>query len=297
MTVVAVADCGTNSTRLLVTDGRVDLVRRERVTSLGRGATATNVITPEGIERTASTLREYAQVAQKHAAEEFCVVATEVVRAASNCDAVLEQLSDAAGVPVRLLSGIEEAEYSFRGAVTGRELGGNACVIDIGGGSTEFAVGSATVMGSHSLPIGSVRLTETYLESDPPDALELSSMVQIIRAHLDDLHRAVTNVGGCRLIGVAGTVMTTAAVELGIELSPALDGTVLTKDAVEDVFRTLATESLADRVHNPGLQPERADVIVAGVAILAVTMRYFGFDSCLVSVRDLLDGIASELAR
>ena len=171
-------------------------------------------------------------------------------------------------------------------------------VVDIGGGSTELSFGSQHCTDALSLDIGSVRLTEKYIHHDPPRPEELSACLSVTELHLDDAVRAIPALSGpCRLVGVAGTITTVAAVELGLAIydRDRVHHFSLSKDAVEDVFRTLATEALADRVHNPGLHPGRADVIVAGVCILVRIMRYFDFDECLVSESDLLDGLAMSL--
>ena len=143
-----------------------------------------------------------------------------------------------------------------------------------------------------------MRLTEKYVHHDPPLPEELAACLSVTELHLDDAVRAIPALSGpCRLVGVAGTITTVAAVELGLATydRDRVHHFRLSKDAAEDVVRTLATETLADRVHNPGLHPGRADVIVAGVCILVRIMRYFDFEECLVSESDLLDGLALGL--
>jgi exopolyphosphatase/guanosine-5'-triphosphate,3'-diphosphate pyrophosphatase len=145
-----------------------------------------------------------------------------------------------------------------------------------------------------------VRLTEKFLHSDPPTAIELSQALSVVRDYLEDVARDLpTAKEASLLVGLAGTVTTIAAVEQGLAAydRDKLHHFVLTREAVEDVFRTLATERRADRIHNPGLEEARADVIVGGAAILAAIFRYFEFESCLVSEADILDGLVLSLLR
>ena len=297
---VAVVDCGTNTTRLLVTDGQGPAAeRRSVITRLGRGVDASGRLDPDAVERTLQCLRDYREAIDRHNPAAVRVIATSAVRDAVNRSEFLQPAEEILEAAPQVLSGHEEANLSFQGAV--RELdpaAGPFLVVDIGGGSTELSYGALHCTDALSLDIGSVRLTEKYIHHDPPQPEELSACLTVTELHLDDAVRAVPALGGpCRLVGVAGTITTVAAVELGLTTydRDRLHHFRLSKDAAEDVFRTLATEKLAERVHNPGLHPGRADVIVAGVCILVRIMRYFDFDECLVSESDLLDGLALSL--
>ena len=297
---MAVVDCGTNTTRLLITDGQKPAaVRRSEITRLGRGVDATGRLDPRAVERTLDCLREYRRAIDAHNPTTVKVIATSAVRDAANRSEFLEPAEAILQAAPEVLSGREEAETAFRGAVSELDpAGGPYLVVDIGGGSTELSFGERHCTGALSLDIGSVRLTEKYIRHDPPLPEELSACLSVTELHLDDAVRAVPALGGpCRLVGVAGTITTVAAVELGLATydRDRIHHFRLSKDAAEDVFRTLATEALAERVHNPGLHPGRADVIVAGVCILVRIMRYFDFDECVVSETDLLDGLALSL--
>ena len=297
---VAVVDCGTNTTRLLITDGQGPaVVRRSEITRLGRGVDATGRLDPAAVGRTLDCLREYRQAINDHSPTAVRVIATSAVRDAANRSEFLQPAESILQAAPEVLSGLEEAKTSFLGAV--RELDPAEApflVVDIGGGSTELSFGERHCTDALSLDIGSVRLTEKYIHHDPPQPEELSACLSVTELHLDDAVRAIPALGGrCRLVGVAGTITTVAAVELGLATydRDRVHHFRLSKEAAEDVFRTLVTEALADRVHNPGLHPGRADVIVAGVCILVRIMRYFDFDECLVSEADLLDGLALSL--
>ena len=297
---VAVVDCGTNTTRLLVTDGRGSAVeRRSVITRLGRGVDATGRLDPVAVERTLECLRDYREAIDRHNPSAVRFIATSAARDAANRSEFLQPAESILGAAPEVLSGHQEANLSFRGAVSELDPAeGPFLVVDIGGGSTELSFGAQHCTDALSLDIGSVRLTEKYIHHDPPRPEELSACLTVTELHLDDALRAIPAIGGdCRLVGVAGTITTVAAVELGLATydRDRVHHFRLSKDAAEDVFRTLATEALADRVHNPGLHPGRADVIVAGVCILVRIMRYFDFDECLVSESDLLDGLALSL--
>jgi exopolyphosphatase / guanosine-5'-triphosphate,3'-diphosphate pyrophosphatase len=301
---VAAVDIGTNSVRLLIgsagDDGR--LVTRERlmrITRLGQGVDASGRLDPAAVDRTLAVLDEYAGVIRAAGATRVRATATSAARDAANRDDFFGPAAGVLGVRPEVISGDEEAALSFAGATAELDpADGPFAVVDIGGGSTELAYGTTSLQGAVSIDIGCVRLTEQFLHGDPPGADELSACLSVIQAHLDDARRAVPGIdGAATFVGLAGTVTTAAAVEIGL---PTYDRDRihhfrLTKAAVEDVFRTLATETVAERVDNPGLEPGRADVIVGGLCILVQVMRTFGYGTCLVSEADILDGLALGL--
>ena len=301
MTMLAGIDCGTNSTRLLVADGSGTTVERlRRITRLGQGVDATGQLAPEAIARTVAVLEEYRAVLDRHGVERVRMTATSAARDAANREDFFAAATAAVGAPPELLGGDEEARLSFLGATS--ELDGDDgpfLVVDIGGGSTEFAVGSSgDPDGVLSTDIGCVRITEKFLHSDPPAPEELSQAFDVVRGHLDDVARVIPSVAEVRrFVGLAGTVTTMAAVELGLADydRDRIHHFVLTRAAAEDVFRTLATESRRQRLYNPGLEEARADVIVGGAIIVCAIMRYFELSECLVSEADILDGLVLSL--
>jgi exopolyphosphatase/guanosine-5'-triphosphate,3'-diphosphate pyrophosphatase len=298
---VAAVDCGTNSTRLLVGDGDRTIERLMTITRLGQGVDATGRLDPAAIARTVDVLRGYREVMDRHGVQQVRMTATSAARDAANRDEFFVAAADAVGVLPELLSGDEEGRLAFAGATFELDpADGPFFVVDIGGGSTEFIVGTDQPQGVVSVDTGCVRITEQFLHHDPPSPEELSQAISVVHAHLDDVARELPGVAEARrLVGLAGTVSTMAAVEIGL---PQYDRDrihhfVLTRAAAEDVFRTLATERRADRIHNPGLEEARADVIVGGAAILVTIMRHFEFDECLVSESDILDGLVMSIAR
>jgi len=303
-------DIGTNSVRLLVadvdgsgTDAVVTTIdRRMTITRLGQGVDGDRRLHPDAIARTLAVLDQYGAVARDLGVEAMRATATSAARDASNRDALFDPAADALGVRPELLSGEEEARLSFLGATASLAAAGAVApylVIDIGGGSTEFVLGTDAPVALISVDIGCVRITEQFLHSDPPAPEELSAAVSVVRDHLKDVARELPDLGTAKtLVGLAGTVSTVAAVEQGL---PEYDRDRihhfrLTRAAVEDVFRTLATESAEERRHNPGLEAERVDVIVGGAVVLATVFRQLGFDEMLVSEEDILDGLVRDLA-
>lgn len=290
----AAVDCGTNSTRLLISDGSTQVERHMRVTRLGAGVDRSGRLDHEAIERTLSVMRDYREIMDRYQVAGVRIAATSASRDASNRSDFFSPATDILGTEPELISGEEEARLSFEGATADLAEGGRTLVVDIGGGSTEFVVGVDDIEASLSTDMGCVRMTEKYLHGDPPRPEELSNCLGEVEQHLDDVAREVPGAGSAvRFVGLAGTVTTVAAVEIGLAEydRDAIHHFVLTREAAEDVFRTLATEAIEDRRHNPGLDPGRVDVIVGGCCILVGIFRYFGFSECIVSEADILDGL------
>ncbi len=305
---VAAIDCGTNSTRLLI--GRVagdvgpagfeTLERRMHITRMGEGVDATGRLAPQAVDRVLAVLREYREAMDAHGVTRCRITATSAARDAANRDDFFDAAEAVVGFRPELLSGMAEGHLSFAGATAELDPGdGPFLVVDIGGGSTEFVVGTTGAEAARSCDIGCVRLTEQWIEHDPARPEELVACLSVTEAHLDEVALEVPGVADARtLVGLAGTVSCAAAVEIGLATydRDRIHHFRLSKEAVEDVFRTLATEDRDERMANPGMEEARADVIVGGLSILVKVMRQFGFDECLVSESDILDGlVASQL--
>ena len=298
MTRVAAVDLGTNSTRLLVADiegDRVeDLARETRITRLGEGVDGRRRLLPLPIARVRNCLSDYRLRAESLGAERTLLVATSAVRDAENGEAFLGEIEWSYGFATRLVSGEDEAALTYRGVTAGRSLAPGTMIVDLGGGSTELVADGLRI----SLDIGSVRLTERFLVSDPPAPAELDEAAAAVRAllaeRIPDEVRAATTAA----IGVAGTVTTLAALDLGlVEYDrERVHGHRIESAAIDRLLARLATLPLAERRELPGLEPERAPVIVGGVVIVRELLRYLGLDELEVSEHDLLDGIALEAA-
>jgi exopolyphosphatase / guanosine-5'-triphosphate,3'-diphosphate pyrophosphatase len=307
MTRVAAVDIGTNSVRLLVADvsgpGRdaqlTTIDRRTKITRLGQGVNDSRRLDPEAIARTLAVLTEYHEVIAADDVARIRMTATSASRDATNRDEFFDPAEQLMGVRPELLSGEDEASLEFLGATAGISEPEPYLVVDVGGGSTEFIAGVDAPAELMSIDVGCVRLTEQYLHSDPPTPEELSVAVSVVRDHLTDVDRTVTGAANAKtLIGTAGTVWTMGAIELGVDASESerIHHFRLTRAAAEEIFRTLATEPIARRKHNPGLEPGRVDVIVGGVIVVVAVLRHWGFDEMLVSEADILDGLARSIA-
>lgn len=293
--IYAAIDCGTNSTRLMIGDGDTTFAREMTITALGRGVDATGRLAEDAIERVRVALVSYRAIMDEYELAGVRMTATSAARDASNRDTFFDVCEETVGVRPELISGHEEAELSFRGATANLDpADGPFLVFDIGGGSTEFAVGGRSMEGGFSTDMGSVRFSEKYIEHDPPRPEELLACLSVAEAHLDDVLREIPMILGARqLVGLAGTVSTAAAVEIGLAEydRDQIHHFRLSRHAIEDVYRTLVTESREDRRHNPGLEEGRVDTIVGGMCILARIVRYFDAQDVLVSEADILDGL------
>jgi exopolyphosphatase/guanosine-5'-triphosphate,3'-diphosphate pyrophosphatase len=245
-------------------------------------------------------LEEFRRAIDDHGVVRVRATATSAARDASNRDEFFDAAEAVLGVRPELLTGLEEGRLSFAGGTAELDPAeGPFLVVDIGGGSTEFVIGTTEADSALSCDIGCVRLSEQWIEHDPPLPEELLACLSVVEAHIDDVVREMPEVGGARtLVGLAGTVSCAAAVEIGLAEydRSRIHHFRLSRDAVEDVFRTLAMESRAERLENPGMEEERADVIIAGLSILVKVMRQLGFSECLVSESDILDGLVAEMA-
>ncbi len=300
MTRYAAIDVGTNSVLLLVAerqaDGRLVAVEeRAEITRLGRGVDATKRLDPAAMEETLRVLEAYAKDARELGATGLVVSATSAARDASNGQAFLDAALARAGVRVEIISGEEEARLSFASASADFGGQGPLVVLDIGGGSTEFISGDAAgrLAWRQSFDVGAVRLTERLLEGDPPAEAELAAA----RALLAETFAGLPPVApGSRLVGVAGTVTTLCAVARTIEPYDAtlVHGATLSRDDVAQTVRRLASLPVRLRRTLPGLQPRRADVIVAGGLVLEAAMDALGAGEVLVSDRGLRWGLLAD---
>jgi exopolyphosphatase/guanosine-5'-triphosphate,3'-diphosphate pyrophosphatase len=317
---VAVVDVGTNSTRLFIADvhddGRAEgLFRESQVTRLGENVDATGTLSEAAIERTAAMLGHYRQVIDEHHCEANLAVMTSAARDAANGPDFMERVRREFGLDARTLSGDEEAQLTFLGAMSGHSparapAGGaepdasgaaapSTVVVDIGGGSTEFILGSGGHARFHtSLQAGVVRMSERHIHSDPPVPAELQTLASDTRAIFQEglpaNERGAANDG----IAVAGTATSAAAIAQELDpYDPArVHGYRLALGTVELLLARLADMTEAQRRRVVGLHPDRAPTIVAGMILLIEAMRAFGLDQVEVSEQDLLLGGALKLA-
>jgi exopolyphosphatase/guanosine-5'-triphosphate,3'-diphosphate pyrophosphatase len=297
---VAAIDCGTNTIKLLIGDLPDVAVRETRIIRLGQGVDATGRLADEALERAFVALDEYAALVREHGVTRLRFCATSATRDADNSEVFVEAVRSRLGVTPEVLTGAEEAALAFDGAVRHlrEELALPVLVLDIGGGSTELIRGAsltAPPSAAHSMDIGSVRMHERHLRSDPPTMAEVSACVSDIDRHLDAC--PVSPARAATVVGVAGTVTSVAAGVLGLAAydRDAVDQAVLPVDEVHAMVDRLVGMTVAERLVLPWLHPGRADVIGAGALILSRVLRRTTVESMVVSEADILDGIAWSL--
>ena len=299
--VFAAIDIGSNSTNLLIIDQSGQTLERiVRSTRLGANVATTGALSAESMQRTLECLSEYESLIKQHKVSRRRTVATAACRVANNTNQFFAEVKKISGTEPELISGEIEGALSFIGATSSLDEKMATLVIDIGGASTELMVGTETLDFAVSIPFGAVNLTEAELHRDPPRPEELTNAISLVSDAIDDVAHNYPLIGQIdRVVGVAGTIVTVAAVEVGQKtFNPsALHKLKLSREAVEDVFRTLATERLSDRVFNPGLPRDRADIIVGGCCVLVAVMRRLQISEIVVSQYNLLDGLISELRK
>lgn len=299
---VAAIDCGTNSVRLLVArevDGRlVDVCRDLHITRLGQGVDATGRFAAEALQRTLDAVADFAGRIAHYGCDKVRFVATSAARDASNRAEFFAGVRALTGVDAEIISGEEEARLSFQGAMSSVQgASWPVLVMDIGGGSTELVLGDADgVKAAVSLNVGSVRIRERFLHSDPPTADEIAAA----RAHIEGLiANSGVDVAAARTwVGVGGTATSLAALVLGLHTydRSKVDGCVLAGDAVQGLSRDLLAMPVAQVRAMPTMHPQRADVICAGGLVAASVGARTGL-SLRVSESDILDGVALGLLR
>ncbi|MBV8940444.1 MAG: Ppx/GppA family phosphatase [Solirubrobacterales bacterium] len=303
---VAIIDIGSNSTRLLIADVEDDRVeneldRRSEVTRLGAGVDVNGRLREDAMERVYAVLNEYEEATEDNDVEKKIAVLTSAVRDAKNGEEFAHTVQEHYGFEPHVLSGDDEAGLTFLGATSGRDPEDHArtLVVDIGGGSTELVVGSGREASFHvSTQAGVVRQTERYIDSDPPSADELDELATDVREIISGAVNAEARRAVQHGIGVAGTATSLAAIAQRLDpYDPEkVHGYLLSRAEAERILGELAAIPLAQRRRVPGLHPDRAPTIIAGVIILREVMELFGLSEIEISEHDILRGAALALA-
>lgn len=306
---MAAIDCGTNAIRLLIAsvdgDGALhEALREMRIVRLGEGVDATGAFGEAALARTFAACDEYADLIASHRVRAVRFAATSASRDVSNRAAFIAGVQARLGVAPEVISGTEEAELSFLGAVRGlRQVPPTpVLVVDIGGGSTEFVLGSREddswrLADSMSVNVGCVRMTERHLHGDPPTGEEIARVEADLSLALDHVQARLPIEQAAGVVGLAGTVTTVAAMAMDLEAYDAelLHGAVITAEQVSDVTGRLLAMSRRQRAALPFMHPGRVDVIAGGAMVLAAIMERTGRAEVIVSECDLLDGIVYRL--
>jgi exopolyphosphatase/guanosine-5'-triphosphate,3'-diphosphate pyrophosphatase len=303
---LATVDIGTNTTLLLVArvspEGTLERVEeRAEITRLGRGIGAGGTLGEEGIDRTLAALREYAAVARRHQAK-IAAIGTEALRRAPNASAFLDPAAEILGSPIEVIDGAREAALTFRAVADAfpAALAGALTAVDIGGGSTEIVIASRGVVAFNvSLPLGSVRLTERFIHHDPPRPEEIAAITAAVDAALAEVPFSAPGAAPATLVGVAGTVTSLAAMAEALVSydSARVHGYRLSQEALDAQIARLRVGTQAARERIVGLDPRRADVILAGALILQRIAAAAGAAQVQVSDRGIRWGLMHELAQ
>lgn len=312
MSRVAAIDCGTNSIRLLVADvtkredGTAwlrDVHREMKIVRLGQGVDATGRLHPDAIERTRQALLDYARTMRRKGVESARMVATSATRDASNRDEFFGMTESILGAPAEVITGDEEARLSYLGAVADLDPEeGPFLVTDLGGGSTEFVLGTGSeVEAARSMDIGCVRLTERFLHSDPPKKDEIEKAEAFARAAITQAFEVVPVEKTKTWIGVAGTVTTLSALVQGLEVynSDDIHLSRITLDNVREITDRILSMTHDERASLGPMHPGRVDVICGGAVVLRAIADELenraGISALVCSEHDILDGIAFSL--
>lgn len=294
---VAALDLGSNTSLVLIADVEGGALKRvlhdeTTITRMGQGVHANRRLHPEALARLDECFGRYSQIIKKFACEKVIAVATSAARDVSNGEALI-QLGAKYGIPIHIISGQKEAALTFQGAICDRNDGEGIVVIDVGGGSTEIISKQNGAAAGKSVDVGSVRLTELFVHSDPIKPLELEAVEAYARVAFA---KADLPSGDFReAVAVAGTPTTLAALDQKIEFSEEkIHGYQMSAEQVDRWIAKLAKLSVNERQSLPGMQPKRADVIVPGTVILRAAMRALKKDRMTVSTRGVRYGVALE---
>ena len=300
--IAAAIDVGTNSTKMAVAELRDGAPRilfdRSEITRLGKGVDKSKLLSAEAVDRTLDAITRFAGEARAHGVKTIVAAGTSALRDASNGQAFIDAVRERSGVEIEIIVGDREAELAYAAVRGDRAIwsgkSANLLVFDIGGGSTELIVGTSTGVDRHrSLDIGAVRLTERFIKSDPPTDTEIAAVEEFARSAFEGFGHIDAPV---EVAGIGGTAVNLATTSLG-KRDANVHGLTMARAIVGDVYHRLRTLPLAERRHVPGLEPERADVFVAGAAILIQLLDFAHAPDFRVSTHGVRYGLLVECAR
>lgn len=295
---LASIDIGTNSMRLLIADYNNKFIGREKfvdITRIGRGVDQQGMISEEAMERNLRSLKNFVDKAREQACEEIFIMGTSALRDSKNREDFVQRAKKETGLPVDIISGEEEALLGFYGVSADLQEEGHVLIVDIGGGSTEFILGEKKqgILFAKSENIGSVRLSEKFVASDPPAPEELETMSHFIRRTIQETVALIRTYPIKKLIGIGGTATSVSSMVQQLEIydSDKVHQSLIFQEEIESLFQETIRKTLQERMQIPGLQPERADVIIAGMNILRVIMDSLSMREIVISEYDNLEGL------
>lgn len=295
---LASIDIGTNSMRLLITDYENTFTQREKfvdVTRIGRGVDRQGQISEEAMVRNLFALKNFVEKARQKNCEEIFIMGTSALRDSSNKEEFIQRAKKETGLSVRILSGEEEALLGFYGVAADIQEEGHVLILDIGGGSTEFILGEkkSGILFSKSENIGSVRLTEKFIVQDPPFPSEIQAMTDFVRQTAEETVTLLKTYPIRKLIGIGGTATSVSAMIQQLEPydSDKVHQSLIFREEIEHLLQEMMSKPLEERMKVKGLQPQRADVILAGMNILCTLMNSLSMHEILISEYDNLEGL------
>lgn len=302
---IAAIDIGTNSTRLLVSEFKNSLFhtleREMKINRIGKNLKISGKISNDSAQAVSNTLKKYKDLLESRGVTRYRAVGTNAVRKAINSQWFISYIKESTGIKIESITGEEEANLTFYGASRLLDVPKSILVVDIGGGSTEFILGSngPEINIAESLEIGCVNLSEEFIKGEGPDKIELEEMHSYIYNYISGTMDLIGRRSDITIIGVAGTITTLAAIDLELEEydSSRIHLHRLTMEKILAIYRRLCSTTLNERKKVMGLEPARADIIIGGTAILLEILRQLDKDSIIVSEQDILDGIIYTLVK
>ena len=298
---IAVIDIGTNSMRLMIATLKgqqiIDKEKTIETTRMGQDIDKNGYLSEQAMERNFATLKKFVEKANKQGVEKTILFATSALRDAVNRKEFMNRVENELNLKIELLSGEKEAEIGFKGV--GHEINiDKLMVIDIGGGSTEFILGNKQegILNLTSINIGALRMTEKYISQDPINSSELSKLEEYIKKQLLALGQKIALTEELKVVGIGGTITTLSAIKQQMENYDwrKIHRSTLSFEDIRQILGQLISLNLEERKKVKGLQPKRADIIIAGIVILKCIMEIFAIESIMISESDNLEGMVYE---
>lgn len=301
---IGTIDIGTNSMRLLIGEYKNGKIENRKkfvnTTRIGQGVDKEGYISKEAINRNIDALKEFAKLCSDEKCEYVYGMGTSALRDSKNGDEFVQLAKRETGISIDIISGEEESNLGFKGVLEGLEGNNDILVIDIGGGSTEFIIGDREgIKFAKSENVGALRMTEKFLKIAPIDDLEFNDMYMFIEHEIDKTLEYIKEKGIKNLVGIGGTITSLSAMnqELAIYSMEKIHSSKICKKEIEKILQNLKKMTLSDKKTLKGLQPKRADIITAGVAILNIIMEKLELDEIIVSEYDNLEGLMCQKSK